>query len=196
MTSVPRGPRMALLLLLAAVPVALASEGPTVVELNTAGAEALAALPGMSAELARAIVAWREKHGPFDRPEDVRKVPGVSEKIWVQIQPRLRALPPVIGATPAGADTAGERPTASIIAVANYFAQFDGLDLQALPPNRRQEFLETVNGEPCVCGCVGDTMARCYVNDPGCPVAKARLRALYKELLAAEQADPTDEKDP
>ena len=82
-----------------------------------------------------------------------------------------------------------------IVAVSNFFVKFDGVDLSVLPTDLQAELLGEMNREECPCGCVGDTIARCYVNDPGCPVARARLRAVYKEMVEkagkrAETAEP------
>ena len=51
----------------------------TPVDLNTAGAEKLAELPGIGEELARRIVEYREENGPFEQLEDILKVPGIGE---------------------------------------------------------------------------------------------------------------------
>lgn len=45
-------------------------------DLNTASADALTAVPGIGPSRAAAIVAWRAEHGPFARVEDVSQVPG------------------------------------------------------------------------------------------------------------------------
>lgn len=44
--------------------------------LNTATVKALKVLPGLNANKARAIVAWRKQHGPFVSVEDLHKVTG------------------------------------------------------------------------------------------------------------------------
>ncbi len=49
------------------------------VDLNTAGAEELTALPGIGETLAGRIVAWRAEHGPFTSLEDLLNVDGVGE---------------------------------------------------------------------------------------------------------------------
>ena len=153
------------------------------IDLNSADAAKIATLPGVSGELAEAIVAWREKHGPFTDREQLRKIPGLDEQTYSVIHDRVRLLPPLPASI--GQDVA---PLPTLTAVANYFIEFDGLDLSVLSAERRGEFVEKVNKEICTCGCDGDTMARCYVNDPACGVAKARLKALYEELKAAPAA--------
>lgn len=60
-------------------------------DLNTADAEALRALPGVGPTLAERIVADRDAHGPFRTPEDLLRVPGIGPKRWERIRPQVRA---------------------------------------------------------------------------------------------------------
>lgn len=56
-----------------------ASAGP--VDINTADAETLATvMEGVGAKKAEAIVADREKNGPFKSIDDLSRVKGISEK--------------------------------------------------------------------------------------------------------------------
>ncbi|MFP5350899.1 MAG: ComEA family DNA-binding protein [Gammaproteobacteria bacterium] len=51
------------------------------VDINTADAKTLAAkLNGVGPKSAEAIVAYRTKHGPFKRVEDLDKVKGIGKK--------------------------------------------------------------------------------------------------------------------
>ena len=51
------------------------------VDINHADAKTLAsALNGVGLVKAEAIVAWRERHGPFQRVEDLRKVHGIGPR--------------------------------------------------------------------------------------------------------------------
>ena len=49
------------------------------IDIKHADAAELTALPGVGAVAARAIVEYREAHGPFARLEDLLLVPGVGE---------------------------------------------------------------------------------------------------------------------
>lgn len=55
------------------------SAGP--VDINTADAETISAeLKGVGLAKARAIVEYREKHGPFRSPDDLSLVKGIGER--------------------------------------------------------------------------------------------------------------------
>lgn len=51
------------------------------IDLNTATAEELTALPGIGEARAAAIVAYREEHGPFAALEEAANVKGISERM-------------------------------------------------------------------------------------------------------------------
>lgn len=51
----------------------------TPLDLNTATAEELTALPGIGETLAGRIVDYRTEHGPFETVEDVMNVSGIGE---------------------------------------------------------------------------------------------------------------------
>ena len=53
-------------------------DGSSTVSINTASAEELDSLPGIGPALARAIVAYREDHGPFLGAQDLLEVPGIG----------------------------------------------------------------------------------------------------------------------
>jgi competence protein ComEA len=67
-------------------------EGTTAstIDVNQASEEDFARLPGIGPELARRIVAFREKHGPFRRVEDLLVIKGIGHKKWRKIRPHLR----------------------------------------------------------------------------------------------------------
>ena len=76
--------------------------------------------------------------------------------------------------------------TAPIVAVANYFAELPGIDLTLLGPHQKEKFLHRVNSELCTCGCKDDTLARCYVNDPSCPLVKGMLLTVLDEVKSGQ----------
>jgi competence protein ComEA len=57
------------------------------VNLNTATAEELDALPKVGPVLAKRIVEWREQHGPFAAVEDLDAVDGVGPKMMESLLP-------------------------------------------------------------------------------------------------------------
>jgi len=58
--------------------------------LNTADAERLQALPGIGPALAEGIVAYRQEHGPFQTVEDLLQVPGIGPKRWERMRHAIR----------------------------------------------------------------------------------------------------------
>ena len=51
-------------------------------DLNRATAEDLEELPGIGPVLASRIVSWRDEHGPFTDPGQLREVPGIGERTF------------------------------------------------------------------------------------------------------------------
>jgi competence protein ComEA len=58
------------------------------VDLNTASAEELAQLPGIGPAKAQAIVEYRSE-APFRRPDDLRKVKGIGDKLYERIKDQI-----------------------------------------------------------------------------------------------------------
>ena len=58
-----------------------------VVNINTASSEEIAAIPGLGEKKSQAIVRFREKHGPFAKVEDLKRVDGVGDKLFEKIRP-------------------------------------------------------------------------------------------------------------
>jgi competence protein ComEA len=52
------------------------------IDINTAAAEQLTQLKGIGASHAAAIIAYREKNGPFQNPEDLMQVPRIGRKTF------------------------------------------------------------------------------------------------------------------
>lgn len=53
--------------------------------LNTAGADELDALPGIGPATAEKIVADRQSNGPFADVEDLKRVSGIGDKKFAQL---------------------------------------------------------------------------------------------------------------
>jgi competence protein ComEA len=72
------------------VALAAAKPAPTgKVNLNTASAEQLTALPGIGPKLAARIVEYRQKSGPFKSTQELMNVRGVGEKNFSKIEAYL-----------------------------------------------------------------------------------------------------------
>jgi competence protein ComEA len=67
-----------------------AIEPAYVIDINQASEREFAKLPGIGPELARRIVAYRDKHGPFRRIEDLLAIRGIGRKKWTKIRPYLQ----------------------------------------------------------------------------------------------------------
>jgi competence protein ComEA len=59
------------------------------VNINTAAAAQLEALPGIGPSMAQRIVAHREKNGPFKKLEDLMNIQGIGEKSFLKLRPLL-----------------------------------------------------------------------------------------------------------
>ncbi|MBI4481776.1 MAG: helix-hairpin-helix domain-containing protein [Acidobacteria bacterium] len=70
-------------------PSAQSSETQGQVNLNTAGAEELATLPGIGPVIAQRIVDHRAKNGKFKRLEDVMAVQGIGERKFLRLKDRV-----------------------------------------------------------------------------------------------------------
>lgn len=57
--------------------------------LNTATATQLDALPGVGPVTADKILAWRKQHGRFSRVEELQEVPGIGPKSFAEIAPHV-----------------------------------------------------------------------------------------------------------
>ncbi len=58
-----------------------------------------------------------------------------------------------------------------------------GLDLSALPGDKRAEALQALNTEHCTCGC-GLTLAQCRLDDPDCTISLPLARTLVQKISA------------
>lgn len=71
-----------------------ATSGATgAVDINTADATALDALPGIGPATAEAIIAYREANGPFKRGEDLQNVKGIGPAVYAKIAAQIVVAP-------------------------------------------------------------------------------------------------------
>ena len=80
--------------------------------LNTATKDELIALPGIGPAKAQAIVDYRNQHGPFKSVDEVRKVKGIGEKLFLQIKPEIAIGAPARNALAQAAAKGDGKPEA------------------------------------------------------------------------------------
>lgn len=61
----------------------------SIININTASATELEALPGIGAKTAARIVEHRQKNGPFKKIEELMNVRGVGEKNFLKLKPQI-----------------------------------------------------------------------------------------------------------
>ena len=61
-----------------------------VVDLNSADASALDALPGVGPVLAQRILDWRNEHGRFSSVDELGEVSGIGDKLMAQLRAKVR----------------------------------------------------------------------------------------------------------
>ena len=59
------------------------------ININTASATELEALPGIGAKTAARIVEYRQKNGPFKKVEELMNVRGVGEKNFLKLKAQI-----------------------------------------------------------------------------------------------------------
>jgi comEA protein len=74
-----------------------------VVNINTASAAELDALPGIGAKVAARIIEYRQKNGPFKKVEELMNVRGVGEKNFLKLKGQI-----TVGAAKADHDRPNE----------------------------------------------------------------------------------------
>ena len=60
------------------------------ININTAGVEELTTLKGVGESRANAIIAFREEHGSFEKPEDIMQIAGIKEGIYAKIKDQIK----------------------------------------------------------------------------------------------------------
>lgn len=58
-------------------------------DVNEANQHQLAALPGIGQKLAKAIIQYRDQHGPYQHVDDIAKVQGVGSQTMNKIRHKL-----------------------------------------------------------------------------------------------------------
>ena len=71
---------VALALLISGVSVYAGNEAK--IDINKASVEELTQLQGVGKSYAAKIVEYRDQNGPFAKPEDIMKVPGIGQKTF------------------------------------------------------------------------------------------------------------------
>jgi len=61
------------------------------IDINTASAKELTQLDRIGPALAERVVEYREKNGPFEKPEDITKVKGIGAKTFEGFRDRIIA---------------------------------------------------------------------------------------------------------
>jgi competence protein ComEA len=80
---------------------AKAATATAIVNINTASAVDLEALPGIGAKTAARIVEYRQKNGPFKKIEELMNVRGVGEKNFLKLKPQITVAAKADGASAA-----------------------------------------------------------------------------------------------
>lgn len=70
-------------------PVPASAHGANPVNINTADVKELMKLEGVGRKVAEKIVEYREQHGRFQKPDEIRKVEGIGSGLWERNRARI-----------------------------------------------------------------------------------------------------------
>lgn len=70
-------------------PVQISAPAAGAVNINTADVKELMKLQGVGRKVAEKIVEYREQHGLFQKPEEIRKVEGIGSGLWERNRGRI-----------------------------------------------------------------------------------------------------------
>lgn len=70
-------------------PVQASAPAGDTVNINTADVKELMKLEGVGRKVAEKIVEYREQHGRFQKPEELRKVEGIGSGLWERNRARI-----------------------------------------------------------------------------------------------------------
>jgi hypothetical protein len=176
--------------------------------LNTAPESKLRTAEGMTPEVLAKLMAHRASGGKLAnlvefekqtgaKPTDLELLlkPFLEEARAKELEAQRKAVPDppnrakagrsakkTDGAAPDSPAPAGVGPIGGVRP--GFYSKLPGYDdLDKIDALKKTEFLETVNREMCSCGCKGETVAFCLVNDPGCPVVKSRAKKIYDDIM-------------
>ncbi|MFO0940243.1 MAG: helix-hairpin-helix domain-containing protein [Pirellulales bacterium] len=79
------------------------------VDINQASEAELMALPDLGPQVARRIVEFREQHGPFEKADDLRRVPGIGPATMRTLRPMVTASDPSRIAKASSSESDGEK---------------------------------------------------------------------------------------
>lgn len=173
--------------------------------MNSAQEKVLQSNPGLSAEVVAKIMAHRAAGKQFSNLLEFKRTTGISlSDLELAMKPLVAkeqereietSRKPVPEPSRAGGREGTDEPAEDAPQGAadgpigsirpGYYGRLPGYDdLDKLEPTAKKAFLEAVNREMCSCGCVSETLAFCLVNDPGCPVVKARVKKMYDDTVS------------
>jgi len=80
---------LAMILVIALLVPLVSAEEVQKININTASVEELVQLKWIGPKYAQRIVEYREKNGPFEKPEDIMLVSGIGPRAWEANKDRI-----------------------------------------------------------------------------------------------------------